>query len=70
MSDQTRPLTFTCYNCGNESSYPNYLDKDEKDKNAPQIVIKLCTICSKENRVEIPQGYASKAQTEVLRGLE
>lgn len=69
MSDEsTHPLKFDCYKCGKESTYPNYLTENE-DKSTPQIVIKRCTNCSAENKIEIPKGYESNVQVEVLRGL-
>ena len=68
MSDQTtHPLKFDCYKCGKESTYPNYLTENE-DKNAVQTVVKRCTNCSAENSIDVPKGYKSKAEIEVLRG--
>jgi len=69
MSDQTTSLKFDCYKCGKESTYPSYLTED-KGRTEPQIVVKRCTNCSAENRIELPKGYESKATTSVLRGLE
>jgi len=70
MLDQsTHPLEFYCYKCEKKSIYPNYLTENA-DKNATQTVIKRCTNCSVENSIDVPKGYASKAQTEVLRGLK
>lgn len=65
----TQPLEFECYKCEKESSYPNYLTSNENE-NTIQTVVKRCTICGVENSIELPKGYESNAQTEVLRGLK
>jgi len=70
MSKKTEhPLEFECYKCGKQSSYPNYLT-NSNNENAIQTVVKRCTICGAENSIELPKGYESKAQTQVLRGLK
>lgn len=70
MSDKTtHPLKFICQRCYKESTYPTYLTESQ-DEDETQIVIKHCTNCGGLNALEIPEGYKSEAETEVLRGLE
>lgn len=68
MSDQTtHPLEFNCHKCGKPSSYPNQMQEGE---NGPKTVVKRCTICGIENKVELPDGYAGIRSDSVLRGLK
>ena len=69
MPDQTtHPLKFNCHKCGKRSSYPN-LVKEGTEKDGPKTVVKRCTICGEENKVELPEGWVGIRTDSVLRGL-
>lgn len=69
MADQNSyPLRFNCYKCGRESYYPNYL-MEETDDNSVKFVVKRCTTCGAENKVEIPIGWSAQRLSTVLRGI-
>ena len=70
MSEKTpQALKFNCYKCGKQSTYPNYLTEG-KDSEGVSSVIKRCTTCGAENKVELPEGWITDRPDSVLRGLE
>ncbi|MEZ4932087.1 MAG: hypothetical protein R2788_08220 [Saprospiraceae bacterium] len=69
MPNQTTyPLIFNCHKCKKESSYPNLM-KEGAEKDGATTVIKRCTTCGEENKVELPEGWVGIRTDTLLRGL-
>jgi len=68
-NQETQSIIFTCYNCNKESSYPNEMAEGETNTGA-KTLIKRCTTCSAENKIEVPDGWIAKRTDAVLRGYK
>lgn len=64
---ESQPIIFTCYNCKNKSKYPNEMTEGDTTTGA-KTLIKRCTTCGAENKIELPDGWIAKRSDTVLRG--
>ena len=62
MAQETEQLRFTCYKCSTENFYPA---KQGDDQEGGKTLVKRCTNCGAENKIELPDGWVA-ARTEVI----
>lgn len=68
-NQETHPIEFDCHNCKKRSSYPNEMKEGDTTTGA-KTVVKRCTTCGIENKIELPDGWVAGRNDAVLRGYK